>query len=600
MDHIIEIVLQNGSGELGGSVARRIIGETASIKDARDMLAAESGGAAEAVLVRRADVELDDDALACMLDAMGAIDRNAIVVPRYSLEDTSLERASVPFDARVPVPDGACSLLAMDVYRRFGPFDERIEGVAEALVAYGARVNDAGYSTVVAENAVANVGELHPASNDLNVLDKHAYLPSFLEFADTASLRKPKLLFDFHDMPPFYCGTSEYQMALIRYFKECFSGDYDVTIRCNEEAVRFHGIREFGFKVLLPDETAGLFDIGLVATQPVSLEKQFFLNRHCLRFAYTMLDCIWLRSNYLCMEGPDVEDVARCGLRNCDGVIAISDFSRRDCLDYFSSDPVVQSKETQVVYISTDFGQGELAEIRAKIPFDHYDLVIGNTFKHKALERVLEAVAGTETNYVFVGLPKDVELPSNVVAFPHATLEEPFLDALYEHCDCVVFPSQYEGFGLPITIAFRHGKKAIVCDNELNRELAAHFSGLEGNLLFFSSFDEIPGLSIQACEGAPFCGELTDTWRGAVLEVEAFLRRILAKPVDWFRLDGRQWQYRLLEEEMDVASQRTEDWMGFKYLIWKRLIKGRPMLDRMYRKAMWGGDPEMMKKTERS
>lgn len=592
--------MQDGSGEPGGSVARRIIGETASIEDARDMLAAESGGAAEAVLVRRADVELSDDALACMLDAMSVIDRNAIVVPRFSAEETSLTRVPVPFNARTPVPDGVCALLAMDVYRRFGPFDERCEGVAEALVAYGARVNDAGYSTVVAENAVANVDELIPVSSDFSALDKHAYLAPFLEFAETAPLRKPKVLLDFHDMPSVYCGTSEYQMALIRYFKECFSGDYEVTIRCNEEAVRFHGVREFGFEVLLPDEAAGLFDIGLVATQPVSLEKQLFLNRHCLRFVYTMLDCILLRSNYLCMEGSDVEDVARCGLRNCDGIIAISDFSRRDCLDYFSSDPVIRSKETQVVYISTDFGQGELAEIREKVPFDHYDLVIGNTFKHKALEQVLRAVAGTEANYVFVGLPEDVELPSNVAAFPNATLEASFLDALYEHCDCVVFPSQYEGFGLPITIAFRHGKKAIVCDNELNRDLATHFSGLEGNLLFFSSFDEIPGLSVQAREGAPFCGELADTWKSAIFEIETFLRRILDNPVDWFRLDERQWQYRLLEEEMDAASQRREDWMGFKYLIWKRLIKGRPTLERMYRKAMWGGDPEMMKKTERS
>ena len=297
-----------------------------------------------------------------------------------------------------------------------------------------------------------------------------------------------------------------------------------------------------------------------------------------------MLDCICLRSNYLCMEHPDVEDVARCGLRNCDGIIAISDFSRRDYLDYFSYDQTIQAKASQVVYISTDFGNGALADIREEVPFERYDLVIGNPFKHKALDRALAAVSDAETNYVFVGLPEDAQLPENVVAFPNAQLEGSFLDALYANCDSVVFPSQYEGFGLPITIAFRHGKRVIVCDNDLNHEIEEHFPRLRENVLFFSSFEEIPTLSARARKEGVLSGGLTDSWQGAIVEVEAFLKRILDHPIDWFAVDRRQWGYRLIQEKM----QNAEDRIGFKRLIWKRFIKGHRIRERLYRRFMRG------------
>lgn len=582
MRYVVEKIHIEPVGQSGDQIfARSIIGEAYSTIAACEMIAAECGEDVSAVLLRRSDAELSEGALRAMVAALSAIDRNAIAVPRLSSIDDPVRWTQVPFNARVSIPDGACALLKMGVYRRFGPLENVPGGIEGAIIAYGNAVNDAGYTTIVAANAVAFL-PTGPKVEDtsFDAIDKHRYLGPFLEFASSASLRKPRVLFDFHDMPPFYCGTSEYQMALIRYFKDCFAAEYDVTVRCNEEALGFHGIRAYGFDVLLPEEEAGLFDIGLVATQPVNLEKQFFLNEHCLKIVYTMLDCIWLRSHYLCMEGPEVEDVARCGLRNCDGIIAISDFSRRDYLDYFSSDQVIQAKASQVVYISTDFGNGALADIREEVPFKRYDLVIGNSFKHKALDRALAAISGTEIDYVFVGLPEGIQLPENVVAFPNAQLEESFLDALYAHCDSVVFPSQYEGFGLPITIAFRHGKRVIVCDNELNREIEEHFPQMRENMLFFSSFEEIPLLSARARKKGTFSGSLTDSWQGAIVEVEAFLKRILDRPIDWFAIDQRQWEYRLIQEEMQIAEER----IGFKRLIWRRLIKGHRMRERLYRR----------------
>ncbi len=592
MHYIMEIVSKEGSGDQDEPISRRIIGDAHSVADACDVIAKSQVTDHAAILLRRHDVLIDDASVSSMMESFSAIDRNVIAVPRILNGAGKRKDAAIPYDVCTPVPSGECALIRMDIYERFGPFDAvHGEDIKEAIVEYALKINDSGYSIVVPGGAIvtlqegARVAET-PLDEEVATLDKQGYLNDLLSFVATASSRKPRILFDFHDMPPFYCGTSEYQVSLLRYFERSFKEKYDVVVRCNAEAVKFHCIESFGFQVMLPDQDGGLFDIGLVANQPVDLEKQMYLNKHCLRIVYTMLDCILLRSNYLASENADVIDVARCGLRNCDGIIAISQFSRSDYMDLFSSDPVIHEKDSAVVYISTDFGGSGTIDVSDKIPFGEYCLVIGNAFKHKALSPVLDAVANTEENYVFVGLPDSVSLPDNVISFPNSTLEESFLDSLYEQCSCVVFPSQYEGFGLPITIAFKHEKKVIACDNDLNRELRAHFSDLSNDLLLFRSFDEIPGLVRRINADTNFHGSLSGTWEGAIIEVEGFLSRLIKKPIDWFFIDARQWEYRLLEEQMERAARRAEDAVGFKRLLWKRFIKGRPVLEKVYRKLI--------------
>lgn len=591
MNRVLEIIPGIDGSDLDESVsARSIIGEPSSTEELIGLLGDVDNLGTCAFLVRVPDAIPSDEALRAMLATMGAIDRNAVVIPRIVDVDVSPDVSPIPFDTRIFSLDGVCVLLAGDVYQRVGPFDVTITDIDEALRAYGCKANEIGYTVAVSNSAIVHIDDAHRGDDSTSVpakgIEKARYLNDLVPFALSSASRKPKVLFDFHTMPDFYCGTSEYQMALLEYFKEHFADKYEITVKCNEAAIEFHGIRRFGFAIMLPDEEGGLFDIGIVCTQPVEFEEQFYLNAHCVRYVYTMLDCILLRTKYLVETQPAVEDVCRCGLRGCDGIIAISGFSRDDYLDFFSSDPVIAAKRSEVVYIATDFGNSEVMDLSDVVPFEHYNLVIGNPYKHKALEPVLEAITDSDRNYIFVGLPADIELPSNAISFPPATLEEAFLDSLYERCDCVVFPSQYEGFGLPITIALKHGKKVVVCDNELNRELEQQFPDFKDHLLFFMSFEEITDLCKQANGGFNTAKAFANSWREAIVQVEGFLATLLSEPIDWVHIDQRQWQYRLLEEEMAAAAVRARDRMGLKYMIWKRFLKDRPALGRLYRKFL--------------
>lgn len=605
MKYIVEEIKAQPSSAGSNPFSRTIIGEAQSVSEVNGLMSAASSCAQALFLMHAEAVKVNDKTLSQMLSTLMSIDRNGIVSPRLlNRGEGSYLSSKTPFDTRIISPNPACILVRESVFLKLGGFDENAATISDAIVSFGLAMNDLGYSSAVANNAWIVTDEAKDALalggaqgkietlSGRTCLEKQAYLDELIPFVASSAQRKPKILFDFHDMPPFHCGTSEYEIALLKYFKELYSDAYEVTVRCNKEAVVFHGIAQYSDRIILPDEEAGLFDLGLVAIQPIDLEKQIFLNAHCVRFVFTMLDCILLRTRYLVQDNPDVEDVARCGLRNCDGIIAISEFSRNDYLDYFASDVRIQEKPSKVVYIATDFGNSAVPDQLEGVPFDSFTLVVGNTYKHKALENVLDVVANTGENYVFVGLPQDLEVPDNVVSFPHATLSEEFLNALYAHSDCVVFPSQYEGFGLPITIAFKHGKKVIVCDNDLNREIQQHFSELADDFVFFSTFSEIPSLVRDCVLHPSFVGQFDDSWKNAIIQIEQFLSELLEKPVDWYRMDERQWVYRLLEEECKLTEERTQDKIGFKSLIWDRCVSGRPLRERIFRKLGWADQLE--------
>lgn len=602
MEYIVESINRRISQKGALPFTRSIIGEVSKVAELNRAAARSLDKAGSYLLIYEAKYQVGPDVIQKILGTFDAIDRNAIVSPRIlTIGEAPGKKICVGFDVRIPFPDWRCMILDSALVSRFGSFDESYATVEDAVIEFGLRVNDAGFTSLYSNDAWVigsnTIGENVPSpyiemisSLGLENLCKSLYLDSFIPFAATSDERTPKILFDFHDMPPFHCGTTEYEIALLKYFKKLYAQKYQITIRCNEAAVEFHGLHTYFDDIIYPDDDAGLFDLGFVATQPINFEKQVFLNEHCLRIVYTMLDCILLRTNYLVAEHDDVEDVARCGLRNCDGIVAISNFSQSDYKDFFSSDPIIQRKPSKVVYIATDFGNETLPDKTDNIPFASYVLVVGNTYKHKALKNTLDAVANTDINYIFVGLPENIGLPSNVVSFPHAVLSEAFLISLYAGCRCAVFPSQYEGFGLPITIAFKHGKKVIVSNNDLNHEIQDHFSDFEKDVYFFSSFDEIPSLIKECMQDEVCAGKFTGSWRSAIIEVEEFISGLLEVPLDWRFIDERQWQYRMIAEQSQSARKETENQIGFKRLIWERFVEGHLIREKLFKKLGWADD----------
>lgn len=569
---------------------------------------------ADYVLVSPSATVVPDATVAEMIDIFSLVDRHGVICPREVVAEASAsDEAELltqwgRFSDSMPRygiewrPKHACAMLNGKLLRSFGGLDPSYETLVGCLWDFAFRINDFGYSTLIANKACAiapadsRISDAAPSSMDKKKLEE--LYPQFFNdglnyktevFGDLVQGEwdsremPPSILFEFSTMDDFYCGTSEYQVALLRYFSQLYSDKYILRVRCNPAAIEFHNLLQFeNVEFYLPDEDVPTSDIGILANQPLLIPPQRFAAEHCARVVYSMLDCILTRSAYLAEGFPERVDLIRFGLRNADGVISISEFSRADYRTFFNNDEKIMALPSCVTYLATDFGAYEVGNAVSDdgafdIPLEDYSLVIGNAFRHKALQNVIDAVAGTDENYVVIGDGCNAEGIPNVYRIDGMRLEESFLVSLYKKSKCVVFPSQYEGFGLPVTIALKFGKKVVLYNDEVNRELVAHFDEFADSFVFFDEFEEIPGLVQMTSQGeiesaTPF----TYSWKDAITTIEPFVASLLEMPLDWKHIEERVWSYKMVEGQMEDAARVMHNSIGFKRLLWERFGGGRP------------------------
>ncbi len=159
-----------------------------------------------------------------------------------------------------------------------------------------------------------------------------------------------------------------------------------------------------------------------------------------------------------------------------DHIIAISEQTKRDAVHYLK---VPESKIT-VVYQGCHHAFKEkkaedfLANVRAKLELpERFILSVGTVEKRKNLLNVLRAIAGTAIPLVVVGKKtkyfRDIQKfirknkMEHQIWFPEGVdMQE--LAALYQLADVFVYPSLFEGFGIPVIEALYSGT-AVVTSN---------------------------------------------------------------------------------------------------------------------------------------
>jgi glycosyltransferase involved in cell wall biosynthesis len=150
-------------------------------------------------------------------------------------------------------------------------------------------------------------------------------------------------------------------------------------------------------------------------------------------------------------------------------IITISQFSRERLLDYCG----VSSEKIVVIPQGVDgrfrlLPAAVIADTRARLQLpERYVLFVGNLAPRKNLLRLLDAWSLVhphfpETSLVLAGAANQVfrdaglnEPPAGVVTAGYVADEH--LPAIYGGAECFVFPSLYEGFGLPLLEAMACG-----------------------------------------------------------------------------------------------------------------------------------------------
>jgi glycosyltransferase involved in cell wall biosynthesis len=151
-------------------------------------------------------------------------------------------------------------------------------------------------------------------------------------------------------------------------------------------------------------------------------------------------------------------------IHSADVIIAISENTKKDILKFY---PDISGKKISVIHLGTSFKITEKHEDK-----ENYILFVGQRSRYKNFDNFLQAVAPLlikyDINLVCAGqkfTKKELELLgslhiSNRVVFDE--FKDDKLLELYSKALTFVFPSLYEGFGIPVLEAFAAGCPAIL------------------------------------------------------------------------------------------------------------------------------------------
>ncbi len=186
----------------------------------------------------------------------------------------------------------------------------------------------------------------------------------------------------------------------------------------------------------------------------------------------------------------------RRSLSRGDRIIAVSQNTKTDLMDYFK----VDGRKIRVVYSGvTDRYREKLSQtaISARLKEfgvdQPYLLFVGNPKPHKNLDNVVKAYARSleildyDADLVCVGDREGMEfkvrqraeqlgLGNRIRLVGH--VPEEALPALYQGATLFVFPTLYEGFGLPVVEAMASGVPVITSKTSALREIAEGYSHL--------------------------------------------------------------------------------------------------------------------------
>jgi hypothetical protein len=314
---------------------------------------------------------------------------------------------------------------------------------------------------------------------------------------------------------------------------------WDVDLLFGAEGAEYHGVaRRYPAMRLLTRLPDASYAAAVRLDQPWTLSTVAELHRRSTAIAFNMLDTIaW---DVVYVAPPDVRRTWRFVSEHADGLLYISEFTRERFRFRFGVAPGIAE---EVIHLSLDADEHRGPCPPAPAPADHL-LVFGNRYEHKAVGATADVL-----NRAFpyrpiraLGAPPEAQR-HNVTALESGRLGEAEIDRLVATARVVIFPSYYEGFGLPAVKALAYGRTVVVRASPLWRELAG-LTRMPGQLVEFVAPHELVEVVGKALAGEPIRalplgGALgaaaPPRWRDCARRMVSLVERIAAAP------DARRW-----------------------------------------------------------
>lgn len=459
----------------------------------------------------------------------GDIDKERHV--EYTKKVYSRVKDYLPEYTLAPVAHGFCILIKRFLIEDFGLFDPVYGLGYNEENDFCMRINQYGFSSLIANKAlVFHLESKSFASEKKRFLQEEnhktltkryphydAIVADYLRygmdpidrFADiiaTDENAPKKILINFYHLPLSMNGTARNCLSFLKMISESdlvMEGKIVPVLLASEESVRFHNLDTYGIRIIAPHEVNELFHVAVCPLQIFHSDNLQLMNRSCLKIVYANLDIIAIRTNHLLYKSFINRVIFQDSLRLVNKIIMISEFTEEDTLAYYPQDAEVIKAKSQVIlqgYPDVEFSIDDIDmdhsknnQIDAFIKNKDYILVFGNDFKHKMLHEAVAVMSKLDARMVVIGPSKLHVSNENILLVESGGISDKVLQKIYSQARLVVFPSLYEGFGLPIAEAARFRKCVIAADYALNREVAQLY-GAYSEIYLFKSLNELPKL----------------------------------------------------------------------------------------------------------
>lgn len=357
-------------------------------------------------------------------------------------------------------------------------------------------------------------------------------LEALLSAAHPGAGQPRTLLLDCRGLGPLFNGTSVCMLGLLSGLASLQTG-WRITVLSQPEAAAFHDLPgQFPNFEHCHGEAEGRYTAALMPNQPWDFATVSLLHRHALVVGFTILDTIsW---DILYPMQDHVAATWRFIARHADALAFISGFSMDRFRERFAPAPDVVQR---VAYLSMRRDEQCLSECEGLLEGNHV-LLFGNGYDHKALDLTLRILIDAFPLQRFVVLGGTSEPTSLIRAIPSGQAEGQEVHRLLATARAIVYPSFYEGFGLPVVEGLAYGRAVLVRRSSIWGEIAGH-SRLPGRLLEFEDAISLTDRLGRVLDGLPVAELPTGTALPAGATGDGW-REYAAKLIDMLELGVRQ------------------------------------------------------------
>jgi glycosyltransferase involved in cell wall biosynthesis len=571
----LKVAINSPSSELTASQAGEFLRTCGFPED--HFVVYEVGNLEVMGVLRRVLRERDSVTTAILLSTSGVVPSPSRVM-ELTTALTAAEKHAVagidPMTASTPRPyrvvrsaTGTLLMLKkvpLDVF-----FESTSKKIVDALdlVGYQQLINQLGYSSVVTHAtsdsaADTTVADTKVVDQDFwNAADNPSGSDVFRQGLGLSPQQHPVqsvVLIDLFTLDPIMNGTSKNALNFLSVLPLPRGDGHDsvrFVVGVTKRVAAFFDLASFGLELNHgPELTGYFFDLGF-ALAPVTHPRQILrLNRTCLRWVVSHLDIIALRSRELLSDDIARRTIVRDSVRFADRVIAISDFSKNDLLAFF---PELSRETHDRISVCLEGADAPAAgEPTPPLPKgapawlanEDFILLIGNAYPHKQLAPALDVLVKSGRRFVLLG--GEIAANETSVGFANGALSDEQLSDLYRRANVLIYPSAYEGYGLPIAEASVRGTPVVAFDTAVSREVIEAL-GITSSARFFSTFSELAQVvneltTVKAGTNSSLRG-LTEYSR----DVYNILLDELTQPPNWALVDARYDYFSALQTYVD-------------------------------------------------